>query len=196
VESVIPWFFWLHSLGGATRRDPRIPKFDDDPHSGCISDMRLALPWMFSLATLGAASCARYQWVPDYESPECAEFHGPPTSGLTEITSVPGAAPGVVAGRIRARGAAVPVQGAVVLLDADSAHRVTTQDDGRFAIAASRGTHRLFVRRIGFYTYVTSVTLPFPQPSEVVITLAETVLDGPCSGFGMVQVKKPWWKIW
>jgi hypothetical protein len=145
---------------------------------------------------LAASSCARYQWVPDYESPECADYRGPPFSGLMEITSSPTAAPGFVAGRIVGRITARPVQGAVILLDTDSLHSVTTQGDGRFAIAASPGRHRLLVRRIGYYGYASSVTLPFPQPSEVVITLAETVLDGPCSGFGMVQVKKPWWKIW
>jgi hypothetical protein len=88
------------------------------------------------------------------------------------------------------------VQGAVILLDADSLHRVTTERDGRFAIAASPGTHRLLVRRIGYFPYATSVTLPLPQPSEVVIKLAEAFNDGPCSGFAMVQVKTPWWKIW
>jgi hypothetical protein len=157
------------------------------------TDMRSASHWLFRLAILGAVSCSRYQWVPDYESPECAAYHGPPTSGLTEITSVPDAPPGFVAGRILARGTTLPVQGAVILLDADSLHRVTTQADGRFTIPASPGTHRLFVRRIGYYRHASSVTLPFPQPIEVVITLAETVLDGPCSGFAMVQVKKPWW---
>lgn len=158
--------------------------------------MRSVSPSILALVILGAVSCARYQWVPDYESPECVENHGPPTSGLTEITSVAAAAPGFVTGHIVARSTALPVEGAVIMLDAESLHRVTTSRDGRFVIASGPGTHRILVRRIGYYTYVTSVTLPFPQPSEVTIRLAEAVLDGPCSGFGMVRVKKPWWKIW
>jgi len=88
----------------------------------------------------------------------------------------------------------MPVQYAAVVVDSNRARRVITDSAGRFAVPAEPGTHQLMIQRIGYYGYTTSFR--FTPGIELTVALAQTMLDGPCSGFGMVAVRKPWWKIW
>lgn len=156
--------------------------------------MRPCLSIVMVCASFGIASCARYELVPDYESPECTEYHGPPTSGLLEVKRAPTAPIDSITGRVTARGSGLPVQYAAVVVDSNRARRAITDSGGRFAVPAAPGTHQLMIQRIGYYRY--STTFRFTPRTELVVTLAEMMLDGPCSGFGLVAVKKPWWKMW
>lgn len=155
--------------------------------------MRVCLSIVMVCGSFCFASCTRYEWVPDYKSPECAEYQGPPSSGSIEVKPAPHANTDSITGRVIALGSRSPVQYAAILLDS-ARTRAVTDTAGRFTIAAEPGRHRLTVSRVGYNRYTTS--FDFTQPSELTITLAEMMLDGPCSGFGMVAVKKPWWKIW
>jgi hypothetical protein len=156
--------------------------------------MRPRLSILMVSASFFIVGCARYEFVPDYKSPECADNHGSPTSGLLEVKRAPTAPIDSITGRVLARGSRMPVQYAAVLVDSNRARRAITDSAGRFAVPATPGTHQLMIQRIGYYRYSTSFR--FTPRTELVVTLAEMMLDGPCSGFGLVAVKKPWWKIW
>jgi hypothetical protein len=58
------------------------------------------------------------------------------------------------------------------------------------------GRYVLWTRQIGFAARRDSLTLPLPERRVAVIPLTATALDGPCSGFAALRIRKPWWKLW
>ena len=68
---------------------------------------------------------------------------------------------------------------------------------GQFAISFPvSGHYELRVRALGYHTRVDTLLLPLAMDTAVVIALRPVTLDGACSGFATVRVRKPWWKWW
>jgi hypothetical protein len=142
-------------------------------------------------------ACACYEWVPDFLSPECANFVRPTHRLVREVPSSDTARLGVVRGRVLPNESATSVAEAHVELRGDTIRRFTTDSTGRFVFdGVNVGRHRLLVRRIGYDISVDSITVPLTPGRELEVRLQLSVLDGPCSGFGAVRVRKPWWKLW
>jgi hypothetical protein len=79
----------------------------------------------------------------------------------------------------------------------DTGRGALTDSVGRFAIAApTGGPHVLRVLAIGYGARVDTLDAPLSAGSVIVIALRPMLLDGPCSGFAAVRVRKPWWKWW
>jgi len=59
-----------------------------------------------------------------------------------------------------------------------------------------QGRYELLTRRIGFAMRRDSLSWPFVRTEMVVIPVKPQPLDGPCSGFAVIRVRKPWWRVW
>ena len=142
------------------------------------------------------AACNRYEWVPDYESPECAGYRRP-THRLLVSRSSDSLGAAAIRGRVIAQHNRQAVSGAQVVLRADSTRGVLTDSAGGFVFDRLRpGTYRLDVGAIGYGYMSDSIAVPSAERVDVEAQIVQSVNDGPCSGFGTVRVKKPWWKFW
>ena len=152
-------------------------------------------PIGFRLALALALGCVRYEQVPDFLGPACQNRIAPtrsgPPLGTIQVDSFP---TGLVTGRVRAEGAADGLAYAVVTI----AGRVDTTDSvGRFALTdIAAGSYLVSVRRIGFASTRDSIRTATGGGMHVEVELRTAMLDGPCSGYGVVRVRKPWWKVW
>jgi len=149
-----------------------------------------------AVAALGPFGCARYEWVPDYEMPSCATSRrptsGPPFTFARDSVEVSNTLHGrVISGGPR------PIPGASITLLTEPARTTTTDSLGTFAFAdVPAGTHLLRTRRIGYRSRMDTLHLPLAAGTALVLPLAAEMIDGPCSGFAAVRVRKPWWKLW
>jgi hypothetical protein len=74
---------------------------------------------------------------------------------------------------------------------------VVTDSTGRFTFdSVARGRFELLTRRIGFAMRRDSLSWPLDRSESVLIPLKAQLLDGPCSGFAVIRMRKPWWKLW
>lgn len=160
---------------------------------------------MKSLVVIGVATavflgaCARHEWVPDYLAPECQGFRRPlSTTFHTEMDAA--ASPSDSAGlrgRVIVAGTRQPLSDASLVLSTIPPRSVITDSVGQFYFAElPAGTFVLRTRRVGTHGRVDTVTVPLRSVKAVVLPLDLEVMDGPCSGFGIVEVRKPWWKFW
>jgi len=152
-----------------------------------------ALVLVVSLAAVGG--CTRYEWVPDYETSYCRNRELPPTpAAFTRMTGE--AAQGALGGIVESdRGERVP--GAQIrLVGSDTLTRETGLDGSFQFDSLLGGAYAVRVARIGFARVQDTIVLPLPRGEQLRVVLTAIPLDGPCSGFAEVQVKKPWWKFW
>jgi hypothetical protein len=150
------------------------------------------------LIAFALAGCSRYEWVPDYLTPECAHRAAGPVHRLVDTTSsLETTALTTLSGRVVAVDSHQPLTDARVILRADARGYVPTDSLGRFRIENLRpGRYRLEVLRVGYVRTADSVSVPLMPGHELEIQMVVAMLDGPCSGFASVQVRKPWWKVW
>lgn len=171
-------------------------------HSG-MTPRLTTLGLVVTLGLLGA--CARYEWVNELDHPGVCPTAGRGAGtgrGTFHVdTDVPPLAPGEIVGTVIRTGDAVPVAAASVTARPDAggagAPRAARSDSlGRFRIDELRpGRYELATRRVG-YTIRYDTLLVGPAGVRVQVGLEPQATDGPCSGFAMVRVRKPWWKVW
>ena len=146
------------------------------------------------------AACSRYEWVPDYLSPECATTGraalarvGPPVG----IEASPQMPPGAMGGTVMIAQSGKSLDNARITLSTVPLTGAITDSLGRFELqGVAAGRYAIAIRRIGFTTTRDSITVPREGGLRLAVQLAVAPLDGPCRGFGLVRVRKPWWKVW
>jgi hypothetical protein len=146
-----------------------------------------------------AGSCARYQWVPVGEQPECRNRKPTPPAGIIAIVNSNRSAAGAsLVGRVSEQSTGRSIPGAQVILERGERTTANSDTAGRFVVTGvPSGRYRVTVRSLGFEVPSDSISLPLPDSSEVDVQLVvATINDGGCDGFAMVRVRKPWWRIW
>jgi hypothetical protein len=167
-----------------------------------MSGMKLKLQQRV-LALASCASlligCNRYEWIPDYETDACRNRKAEPSVPVPPPRFVPSSAEGgrSLSGIVVMGGSNKPAHSQVTVY-ATPPIGTMTDSLGRFTISAPPGRYRILVRTLAYNSVQDSVTFPPPTHSTLVITVdpQALMLDGPCSGFLAVRVRKPWWKIW
>jgi hypothetical protein len=145
-------------------------------------------------------SCTRYEWRNELDAPgrcpprrdtskiSLIRFHDADLAGL----------PGTVTGHVTERVAGTPLTGAHVRLAAGvETYAATTDASGSFRFdSVSPGRYLVEVQRIAYESVHDTITVAPAKPLSFDGVLVPAVLDGPCSGFMSVRVRKPWWKFW
>ena len=159
---------------------------------------RLARPLLtlaaLLLPALLAAACARYEWKNELEVPgACPRGDSAPAPPPRPV----GAPGGRVLGRVLTEAGAPAVGAQVVVVGARPPRGALVDTLGYFALdSLAPGEYLLRVRQIGRVAQERRVAVrPGPGPA-LDVTLPLAMLDGPCSGFAAVRVRKPWWKWW
>ena len=145
-----------------------------------------------------AIACTRYEYVNELDLPECKNR---PVPILTDAGPVTHPSPDTTAwfqGVVVSMDDGEPLQDAHVQILGDDSPSVLTDSSGQFAFTgrARHGPVRLAIRRIAYAQYSDTLTVPLPLGVRWRVALAATPVDGPCSGFAAVRVRKPWWKFW
>jgi hypothetical protein len=144
-------------------------------------------------------ACNRYEWVPDYETEACRNRKAEPSVPVPPPRFIPSSAEGgrSLSGIVTMGGSNKPAHSQVTVY-ATPPVVVNTDSLGRFTISAPSGRYRFRVRTLAYKLVQDSVTLPPPTHSVLAITVdpQPVMLDGPCSGFAVARVRKPWWKFW
>ena len=151
------------------------------------------------LAGLLSVVCSCYEWVPDYLSPECANYHMGVHRFVLSSSTIDTVDAHSVRGRVVEELTRQPVGEAVVTLRgrSDSLRTLTTDSSGTFRFEnISAGRYHLHIRRVGYEVTADSLNVPLPRDRAIEAAMFRQMLDGPCSGFGKVRVRKPWWKLW
>ncbi len=156
---------------------------------------------MHSAALLAVVlGCARYEYVNELDVPGLCSggVSGPTPAPLRVDTTSDAAAAATLHGRVVGATSGAGVQGAQVRIsDAAWAAEVLVDSAGWFALdSLAPGRYALLTRRIGFAARRDSLAWPLTERGSLLILLTPQVLDGPCSGFAVVGLRKPWWKIW
>jgi len=152
------------------------------------------------LVACSVAACAQYAWVPDYMTPACAATGplaltnaGPPV----RVERSPQTAPGSLSGTVVVAQRGDVLDHARITLATEPVRAATTDSLGRFALqGVPPGRYAITIRRIGFQMTRDSVTVPREGGVRLAVELEVAPSDGPCSGFGVVRVRKPSWKVW
>jgi len=157
--------------------------------------------FLLAAVMIGPLACARYEWLPDDQTPVCRNYafesHGP--TSLAPLATEPAAVgdSGTLHGRAIAVYNRLPVPGASVTLLTDPQRKTTTDSLGTFTFTdVPPGTYVLRTRRIGYRARTDTLHLARGDGTSFVLTLDQQVLDGSCSGFMAVRIRKPWWKLW
>jgi hypothetical protein len=162
--------------------------------TGMSSTLRVIL---VTAATMGPLACARYEWVPDDELPQCANFHRARSGRSFTIEKASAADSGFLRGRVIQSDNRRPVPGASVTLLAGPPRTSTTDSLGTFTFpGVPAGTYLLRTRRIGEQSRMDTLHVAHGGGATLELPLTPEVLDGPCSGFAALRVRKPWWKLW
>ncbi|HWR50750.1 MAG TPA: carboxypeptidase-like regulatory domain-containing protein [Bryobacteraceae bacterium] len=144
--------------------------------------------------TGGVAACARYEWKNELDVPGLCPTSAPSKMPAPLSIGAPG---GRVTGRVLGM-QAVPVVGARVFVVSPAPGRgAFTDSAGRFALdSLPKGDYVIRARSIGYQSEDQRVVARADSGPALDFQLQPSVLDGPCSGFAAVRVRKPWWKLW
>ena len=147
--------------------------------------------------TTAPLACARYEWIPDSELPACADARRPASHGPVVFERDSAANGNALRGRVIQSGRGEPIPGATVTLLTEPARTTTTDSAGTFTFTeVPAGAFLLRTRRIGYRSRADTLHLPFTERGGLALPLDTQMLDGPCSGFAALRVRKPWWKLW
>jgi len=152
---------------------------------------------LLTLAAIGPLACARYEWVSDNQTPACRNAQRPKTGRSFTVEQRPAADSGSLSGRVIQSGNQLPVPGASVTLLTNPTQSATTDSLGAFAFTVvPAGDYLLRTRRIGMQSRMDTLHVVPTGGAPLVLPLETVPLDGPCSGFAALRVRKPWWKLW
>ena len=120
---------------------------------------------------------------------------------LDSAAAGPGQVVGRVVGGVAPDTVGAPVHGAVVRLlapgDTATVAGMATRENGGFNLGpVPAGRYVLAVQLIGYARRQDTVDLSGGRGARVRVRLEAQVLDGPCSGFAVYRVRKPWWRLW
>jgi hypothetical protein len=153
---------------------------------------RILLAAFFAFAT----SCNRYEWKPDYLVPEICPPAKAPVAPPARIDPEVALIGSSIGGRVIRADAALPIAGVRVEVT-DLSLTVQTDSTGHFHFdSVTPGRHVMRVRSVGFKQWQDTVKIVLDQRPELTLKLTLVGFDGPCSGFELVRVRKPWWKFW
>lgn len=160
--------------------------------------MRFRVRFALAAATLlGSLSCSRYVWVPDDELPACRNRREPASSRPLTFEQRSASESGSLRGRVVMAANRRPIPWATVVLLMNEPRTTTTDSLGAFTFTDVRpGTYLIRTRRIGYQSPTDSLRAPLASGAALVLPLDAQMLDGPCSGFAALRVRKPWWKLW
>ncbi len=152
---------------------------------------------LWALVGSVVVACNRYEYIPDYMTAECQNQPRTRSGFAVRFTSAGDVPVGVLTGRIASPTPAAS-RGVHVLIQAGSWWQADTTDSlGLFRLSNLQpGRYQLVLRRIGFRQTRDSITISERSGVRLEATLDPEVMDGPCSGYAQVPVKKPWWKRW
>lgn len=133
----------------------------------------------------------------DDQTPACRNAQRPKTGASFTVEHRSAADGDSLSGRVIQSGNRLPVPGASVTLLAHPTRATTTDSLGAFAFAAVPAGHYLLrTRRIGMQSRMDTLHVAPTGGAPLVLALDTQMLDGPCSGFAAIRVRKPWWKLW
>ena len=142
-------------------------------------------------------ACARTVWVNELDSPKCRDPQPVVTSAI-ESTTAASVAPNMLVGIVMRADSREPVRAAVILTSALPPDTAISDSLGRFRLARA-GMVPWVLRTRAFGMDARTDTLSEQDASHLVRILLKpiaVVFDGPCSGFAMVPVRRPWWHFW
>jgi hypothetical protein len=146
------------------------------------------------------AACSRYEWQNELNVPGLCDTTRQATHGSVppRVRLELDPPHGPLRGRVSDRTSRQPVSQAAVGLAGSHAHyAVQTDSAGVFVIdSMPPGWYTIQVARVGFQAVRDTIEVARGDGAPFEIGLDMAVLDGPCSGFASVRVRKPWWKFW
>jgi hypothetical protein len=152
---------------------------------------------LVAVAAMGPLACARYELVSDEELPACANHNRPVSNRTFTSEQDSSAARGSLRGRVIMSGSRLPLPGTSVTLLTDPPRTTITDSLGAFTFTdVPTGSYLLRTRRIGIQSRADTLHLTHARAATFVLPLDAVMLDGPCSGFAALRVRKPWWKLW
>jgi hypothetical protein len=146
------------------------------------------------------AGCSRYEWRNELDVPGMCDDARQATHATVprrvRLESAPPSAQ--LRGHVSRRESSEPLSQALVrLTDGYTRRAVQTDSAGLFVIdSVLPGRYTIQVLRVGFRALRDTIEVTADNGAPFEISLDVAVVDGPCSGFAAVRVRKPWWKVW
>lgn len=146
------------------------------------------------------AACSRYEWQNELDVPGLCDDARQTTHGAVprRVRLESALSSARLRGHVSRRDSRQPLSQAFVRV-ADNHMRGAVQTDsaGRFVIdSILPGRYAIQVLRVGFHALRDTIDVVADGGAPLEIGLDVALLDGPCSGFAAVRVRKSWWKIW
>ena len=158
--------------------------------TGAISVAALAL----------VAACSRYEWQNELDVPGLCDAAGQATHATVthRVRLEPESLTARLRGHVTRRDTGQPLTQALVrLTDGRTRDAVQSDTAGGFVIdSVLPGRYAIQVLRLGFHAVRDTIEVAADGGASLEIGLDVAILDGPCSGFAAVRVRKPWWKVW
>jgi hypothetical protein len=152
---------------------------------------------LVALAAASPLACARYEWVSDDQTPACRNAQRAKSGRSFTVEEGTAADSGSLHGRVLVSASRRPIPGATITLFLDPPRNATSDSLGTFGFTdVPPGTHLISTRRIGYQSRTDTLHIVPARGAELVVPLDEVMFDGPCSGFAVARVRKPWWKLW
>ena len=159
-------------------------------HTGKVSVAALAL----------VGACSRYEWRNELDVPGMCDAARQATHATVtrRVRLEPDSPTARLRGRLTRRDTRESLSAAVVhLADGHSRGAVQSDSAGGFVVdSILPGRYAIQVLRIGFHALRDTIDVAADGGTPLEIGLDVAVLDGRCSGFAAVRVRKPWWKVW
>jgi hypothetical protein len=146
------------------------------------------------------AGCSRYEWQNEVDVPGLCD-----DATQTAHAAVPrrvrldsDLSSARLRGHVSRRDSRQPLSQAFVrVADNHTRDAVQTDSAGGFVIdSVLPGRYAIQVLRVGFHALRDTIDIVADGGAPLEIGLDVALLDGPCSGFATVRVRKPWWKVW
>ena len=146
------------------------------------------------VALVLAGACARTVMVNELDVPGACPPKPPPAALAVDTLDPPPPA-GVVAVRTMEARSERTVEASQLSLDG-RLRGLTDRNGVSRLTGVAAGRHVLTIRRIGFAERVDTISVPTDTGLALVAALEPATTDGPCSGFAVYLIRKPWWKFW
>ena len=151
-------------------------------------------------ALLLAVACSRYEWKNELDTPGLCDKLAKRNQGSITPRAPLDSQPTDerLFGRVLMQGPEQPLGGARILLTNEGTRQMANSDSlGRFVLDSILPGHYLIeVWSIAMHSVHETTYVAASERATLDVSLAPFPMDGPCSGFAAVRVRKPWWKLW